>query len=401
MKRILITGGRAPVSLELVRQMAAAGNIVFVADSAPCFLASSSSFVEKSFQLPRPRQSPLEFASALKKIIIDERIDLVIPTCEEVFYLSRFAKQLRRITELFCLDLEQLRPLHNKYTFSQLAQDMGVAVPKTWLITTIDDLQSLPVPPEELVFKPVYSRFAVHTLIKPERHELKKVRPTVENPFVAQQFIEGKEFCSYAVARSGRLQAHALYEPIWRAGRSSSYYFAGAKREAIEIFTANFIKATNYTGQVAFDFIEAKNGKIYVLECNPRATSGMHLFLQQDNLAQAFTEECSEVIYPSAAEPRMLSTIMAVIGPLQALQTNRFGQFSKDFFRAKDAVWNRKDPYPSFYGLIGLCAFLYLALKEGLTPMAASTFDIEWDGEEIAAHSADSAMSSGCHFVDV
>ncbi|MDR3617121.1 MAG: ATP-grasp domain-containing protein [Candidatus Obscuribacterales bacterium] len=384
MERILITGGRAPVSLELVRQFSTAGKKVFVADSAPCFLASGSKLIEKSFQLPRPRQSPREFADALEKIIIDERIDMVIPTCEEVFYLSRFAARLRKITDLFCLDLGQLRPLHNKWTFSVIAKGLGVEVPQTWLIRTLDDLQSISVPPEELVFKPVYSRFAVHTLIKPKSNQLGKINPTEENPWVAQKFIEGNEFCSYAVACNGKLTAHALYEPLWRAGRSSSYYFAATERKSIELFTSNFVKETNYTGQVAFDFIEDKDGKIYVLECNPRATSGMHLFLPQDNLTKAFAPGCENVIHPSAAEPRMLSTIMAILGPAQALQTGRYKQYLKDFARAKDAVWNSKDPYPSLYGLVGLSAFLCLAVKEGLNPMAASTFDIEWDGEEIA-----------------
>ena len=73
MERILITGGRAPVSLELVRQMSYAGKKVFVADSAPCYLTSSSRLIEKSFQLPRPRQSPLEFVDALERIIINEK----------------------------------------------------------------------------------------------------------------------------------------------------------------------------------------------------------------------------------------------------------------------------------------------------------------------------------------
>jgi predicted ATP-grasp superfamily ATP-dependent carboligase len=388
MERILITGGRAPVSLELVRQFAAAGKKVFVADSAPCFLAGGSKLIEKSFQLPRPRQLPREFADALEKIIVDEKIDMVIPTCEEVFYLSRFAARLRKVTDLFCLDLEQLRPLHNKWTFSAIAQGLGVEVPQTWLIRSRDDLKLIPLSTAELVFKPAFSRFAVHTLIKPKAEQLGKINPTEENPWVAQKFIEGKEFCSYAIARNGRLTAHALYEPVWRAGRSSSYYFVATRREAIEVFTRNFVEKTNYTGQVAFDFIESEDGKIYVLECNPRATSGMHLFLPQDNLAQAFMKVSENVIYPSAIEPRMLSTIMALIGPVQAVKTGKFDQFCKDFSRAKDAVWNSKDPFPSLYGLVGLSAFLCLAVKEGLSPMAASTFDIEWDGEEIAPDDA-------------
>ena len=269
-----------------------------------------------------------------------------------------------------------------------MAQDMGVEVPQTWLVRSHDDLDKIPLPPEQLVFKPAYSRFAVHTLIKPSANDLKKIKIVEKNPFVAQEFIKGKEFCSYAVARNGQLTAHALYEPVWRAGRSSSYYFAPIERKAIELFTRNFVSKTNYTGQIAFDFIEADDGKIYVLECNPRATSGMHLFSLEDRLAQAFEKERSETICPKNLEPKMLSMIMALLGPAQALQKHTWKAFGRDFWRAKDAVWHRSDPYPSFYGLIGLGAFLLLAAREGMSPMAASTFDIEWDGEEIAPEAA-------------
>jgi len=401
MDRVLITGGRAPVALELARQLSQAGKKVFVADSAPCFLASACRTVVKAFRVPRPRQSPQLFADAIENIVTTERIDQIIPTCEEVFYLSRFAHQLRCKTELFCMDFDVLRNLHDKWIFSQQGRGYGVEVPETWLLNDLSDWRGLPLPPEQLVFKPVYSRFAVHTLVKPNANTLKNSRAGAIRQWVAQRFVSGREMCSYAVARQGQLRAHALYEPLWRAGKSSSYYFSAVQRPAIEAFTRTFVASLGYTGQIAFDFIETPDGKIYVLECNPRATSGVHLFLPQDGLAGAFdpgletgftgeTENdnaalASPVIRPSSTEPRMLASIMAVLGPFHALRAAQFGRLISDFGRAHDAVWNAKDPLPSFYSFVGLGAFLYIALREGINPIAASTHDIEWDGQEIAA----------------
>jgi hypothetical protein len=212
---------------------------------------------------------------------------------------------------------------------------------------------------------------------------------------VAQRFVSGREMCSYAIARDGKLTAHALYEPSWRAGKSSSYYFSAVNRPAIEAFTSNFVASMGYTGQIAFDFIEAVDGRIYVLECNPRATSGVHLFVPQDGLAAAFDpidpnlrfngqSNAPTVVHPSSKEPRMLASIMAVLGPIQALRGAQFGRLISDFSRARDAVWNAKDPFPSFYSFVGIGAFLCIALREGINPLAASTHDIEWDGQEIA-----------------
>jgi hypothetical protein len=407
MDRILITGGRAPVALELARQLSQAGKKVFVADSAPCFLTSACRSVVKAFRVPRPRQSPQLFADAIESIVDSERIEQIIPTCEEVFYLSRFAHQLRCKTELFCMDFEALKQLHDKWSFSQQARGYGIEVPETWLLDDLHSFNELPLPPDELVFKPVYSRFAVHTLIKPSKTLLNKFQASANRPWVAQRFVSGREMCSYAVARDGKLTAHALYEPLWRAGKSSSYYFSAVSRPAIEAFSSNFVAAKGYTGQIAFDFIEAADGKIYVLECNPRATSGVHLFVPQDGLAAAFepfsksacvgesampggasprsagVPPASAVVRPSSAQPRMLASIMAVLGPLQALRGAQFGRLISDFSRARDAVWNAGDPFPSFYSFVGIGAFLCIALREGINPIAASTHDIEWDGQEI------------------
>lgn len=38
------------------------------------------------------------------------------------------------------------------------------------------------------------------------------------------------------------------------------------------------METENLSGMFGFDFIEEANGTTYVIECNPRATSGIHLF---------------------------------------------------------------------------------------------------------------------------
>ena len=93
MNRVLITGGRAPVALDLARHFAAAGAEVFVADSAPCFLARASKAVRRGFRVPPPRQAPQAFAKAIGSIVRREKIELIVPTCEEVFFVARHAER--------------------------------------------------------------------------------------------------------------------------------------------------------------------------------------------------------------------------------------------------------------------------------------------------------------------
>ncbi|MDP3072747.1 MAG: hypothetical protein Q8N18_20800 [Opitutaceae bacterium] len=383
MKRVLITGGRAPVAVDLARSFAAAGSHVVVADSAPFFLARATRAAAKAVRVPPPRQEPRAFARAIRETVARERIDLIVPTCEEVFYLGRHAADLRGVAELFCPDFELLAQLHDKGRFMAVARGLGAGVPETWRVGSPAELAAIAVRPEELVFKPAFSRFAVHTLVRPTSAALRAIAPTAARPWVAQRFVAGRELCSYAVVRGGRLTAHALYAPAWRAGRGSGFYFEPVRRPAIEEFTARLAAKLNYTGQIAFDFIEAPDGGVHVIECNPRATSGLHLFAGGAALAAAFDGSTADVVRPSCDRPSMLGAAMATIGAWQAIRSREFGRWVKDGRRAREVLWTWRDPAPAFFVFAGLAATLALAARRGVTPQAASTRDIEWDGEEI------------------
>ncbi len=383
MNRVLITGGRAPVALDLARHFAAAGMEVFVADSAAYFLARASRAVSRSLRVPPPRQEPQAFAEAIGVIVRREKIELIVPTCEEVFFVARHAERLRGEADLFCAEFSLLAELHDKWRFTRLAQDLGIGVPETWRLASPAHLRALPVPSEELVFKPVFSRFAMHTLVQPKAAEVAALAPRVERPWVAQRFVAGRELCSYSIARDGRLCAHALYVPLWRAGRGSGYYFSPQRVPAIEAFVARFVAKTRYTGQIAFDFIESPDGGMHVLECNPRATSGLHLFALKDGLARAFAHEPGEILRPANDRPGMLGTAMLTIGVVDALRHGKFRALAADWHAARDVLWSRSDPWPAFYVFAGLGATLATAALRGITPQAASTRDLEWDGEDI------------------
>jgi hypothetical protein len=386
MSRILLTGGRAPVALELARLFAAAGDTVFVADSARYFLARSSRVIADAYQVPPPRYAPRAFAEAIASIVTRERITRVVPTCEEVFYLAAFADRLRPLTELFCPSLDVLRSLHDKWIFSELAGSLGFDVPETWHLESASDLNNLPVAPSELVFKPAFSRFAVQTLVQPARVQLARLNPTPDHPWVAQRFIAGRELCTYSVACAGNLTAHLTYAPTWRAGRGSSFYFSPVECPAIEALVAGVAARLHYTGQLVFDCIQRPDQTISVLECNPRATSGVHLFAAADGLRAAFDgilSRGSNVIHPRSPQPSMLASAMVLVGLRRAVRTGNLRQFVADFRRARDVIWSPTDPAPAAYVFAGLVDYLRVARRHHISPMAASTLDIEWDGQPI------------------
>jgi len=131
MSRVALTGGRAPATLELARLLARAGHTVVVAESVRWPLTRGARAVARSVRVPPPRHDPAGFAEALADLMVRERIDLLVPTCEEVFYVARARDRLAQLGQVLAAPLAQLHPLHSKWQFAQRAAAHGLAVPET------------------------------------------------------------------------------------------------------------------------------------------------------------------------------------------------------------------------------------------------------------------------------
>ena len=113
--------------------------------------------------VPAPRQDKDAFIVALKNIIEENKIDLLIPTCEEVFHVAMRREEFPGT--VFTEFIAKLDLLHNKWEFVLTAADHGLSMPETMLVKTMDGLFHAYTNWKELVFKPIYSRFATRTQI--------------------------------------------------------------------------------------------------------------------------------------------------------------------------------------------------------------------------------------------
>ena len=270
---VLVTGSRAPASMDIMRSLIGQGYQVYSVDSMNFPFGRFVKGLKKHFTIPKPNRNLHYFLDAIKDIVIDYKIDLLIPTCEEVFFISKGYEELSKYTRLLCEPFEQLNPLHNKYTFNQLALDYGLDAPETWLLTTQEDKEKIPKN-EAIVIKPVYSRFGSHVIIKPTQEKIDELPLSV--PYIAQRFVAGKEYCAYAIAHKGEVLIHSCYHPKYTAGPAAGIYFEPADIKSITDFIKVFCQKYQFSGQIAFDFI-LEEGKAFVLESNPRITSGFHL----------------------------------------------------------------------------------------------------------------------------
>lgn len=380
--RVLILGARAPACLEWARAFQQAGWGVSVADSLAHPLSRFSRAADHFVRLPEPRRDPAAWIEALAEVVRQQAIDLLLPTCEEVFYLAHGLERLRPLCRVFTSAFDVLHRLHHKGDFAALTQGWAVAAPPTQVLHDAAALQARAAEHDSLVFKPAYSRFASHTLVRPGRAQLAKVKPSAQAPWVAQQFVPGQEHCSFSVLVDGQLRAHSSYQPRYRVGRGSGIYFHSGAPAPIRAFVEQFGQATGYTGQVGFDFIEDRQGRFHVLECNPRATSGVHLFDDQRvQLVAALGIEAAPLLQ-ATLEPRMIALAMLLLAAPQRLFK---GEFWHDYRHARDVIVQDGDRGPLTAQVLSLAEIIGRALSRRCGLLAASTADIEWNGQPLGA----------------
>ena len=377
--RALILGGRAPVALDHARRFHHRGWQVHVADSIPCRLTGWSSSVTQTHAIAPPRYYPRGFVEDLRRIVTGQRIDLLLPTCEEAVYLSRHRPALPRELLVAVDDFATVASLHSKWQFAGLAAACGMPVPATARLRTLDQAREW-ASGRGMVLKPEYSRFGVHVRLYPEGIPAAAPELPALGDWVVQEFLTGQELCSYAIAYRGRLLAHAVYRPAYRLRRSSSYYFEPVERPAIREAVDALVRSTRYSGQLSFDWIEGTDGIARVLECNPRATSGLHLFSPDADLPAALVGE-GPLREPINARPRMIAALMSSAGLASAAAKGSLPQWQRDWKRADDVVSVPGDRLPLGGALADLGAYAALALRQQCNLREAATRDIEWDGE--------------------
>ena len=381
MPSLLLTGGRAPAALELARVFHRAGHTVFLAESVPWPLARPSRAVRRTFRVPAPNQDPAGFVRALLAVIRAERIDLLVPTCEELFFVAQGRAALAAACQVLAEPLETLRPLHDKWLFAQRAQAHGLLVPETRRVQSAAELRAALREPGEWVLKPAYSRFAARTLLPPHRaRALAQVAPTPGAPWVVQRLVRGRQVCTYSLAHHGRLLAHTAYPAAFTAGQGAAIVFEHIDHPAARAWVERFVSAEAFSGQIAFDFIETEAGALYALECNPRATSGVHLLARHADFAAAFFTPPAATLTPPPGRPAMLAAAMWLYALPAVRSWPQLRAWAQTMLTARDVIFDWRDPLPALLQGLGVAHFLAWSRRHHISALEASTYDIEWNG---------------------
>ncbi|MEJ6402135.1 ATP-grasp domain-containing protein [Yoonia sp. 2307UL14-13] len=356
----------------MARLLSAAGCHVVMADSLRHALGFASGVHQGTVRLPPFNADPPVLAHVMQAVIDDHAITHVLPTCEEVIYLARLWEVHRMNATLIAPDAATLLSAHNKYQFIEMARAAGVAVPRTWLMQSGDDPDEPNLPSTALVYKPVWSRFGERVLIRPRRITF---RPSTQSPWVAQEYLHGDLCCAYAVADAGKISACAIYHPLYPAGQGGGTAFAPLDAPDIADAVAAFAAYHRWTGQLSFDVIRTETGPFFI-ECNPRATSGLHLFENGVSFADALFGQGQAM--PVTVGLYGVRLAMALYG----VRWGRLRALWHDLRRAQDVIAWQGDRVSASRQLRAFAEIAGIAVRHRISLQTASTYDIAWNGSE-------------------
>lgn len=387
MKKILISNGRSPITLDFIRNLHHDGHEIYVTETSNYHLSKFSNCVKKCFVVPSPRFDDQGHLKKLIEIIETHKIDYFIPAWEDVFLISKHLKQFPPSCFVLASKYQTLHKLHHKALFIELLESLNIKTPKTILIESVGDLQKIDL--EKYALKACYSRASqsVYKVKKGESPPL--IHPSHQCPWIAQEWLEGKNFCTFSLCHKGKVHAHATYpvdfliEEKGKLNATVGSYcltFQAVDHEKILLWVKNFVKKITYTGQIAFDFIELENGDLYAIECNPRITSGVTLFSKKSNLSSALFGKNKELIKADPKVQKQITPGMLLYGWRSAISCKKLPLFFLRLFLFKDLVFLVKDPLPFFaQGFLWIKHLVDISrYKKRL--QGAFTHDLDFDG---------------------
>jgi glutathione synthase/RimK-type ligase-like ATP-grasp enzyme len=373
---VLVTSGRFPAATPLVRALHEAGARVDVADSFSLSPALHSNRADRTHLVAPPASQPLRFVDDVAGIVRDRGIDLVVPSFEEAYFLARYADRVP--APIFTSPFATVAELHDKSRFVALCERIGFPVPATTVVRSGAELADAVAAAGDFVARPAFSRGGMEYLTNhgPRAGESRAedCRPTADNPWLVQEYVDGDDACSFSVVRDGEVVLHCPYEPTIAADGGWSIRFT-----TIEDFGAldrvrRVARETGYTGCIGLDYRRSPDGLV-MIEANPRASAGA-FFAPGAWLAEAIMGSSRELRVVPAGVSRQYDAYL--LDP--HIPSGSPASILRALLTTPDAFFAPGDVMPALCFLVGRRHWSRLARREHLSVGRAFVDDMSWNG---------------------
>lgn len=375
MTTVLLTLGRLPKALEVARALQAAGARVLVAEPFAKHLSGVSRAVTESFVVTAPAIDRQRYLADLRELVIARKIDLVVPISEEIVHVSALHGSLPAHCRLVSMSQRDIIAVHDKGRFVETCTAAGISAPESF---ASDHPQAAALAAgHDYVLKPVSSCSGRGVRFLKAGDAI----PAVAERSIVQRFVSGDLVSSFSIARRGEVLLTVLYRGAVMQGTVAVCFERIDVPAAVEAWIRRFVAHTGFDGFVSFDLMIDAAGEVHGIECNPRATSGIH-FVEPSGLAAALLDP--DTAPPPCLRPgRFAQQFYPCLTETQkSMFTARFRRNLHCLLNAREVTWSGVDPWP-FIGMpYTAWNIIALASKKRMTFGEVAMLDFAWSADE-------------------
>ncbi|KAF6844483.1 catechol o-methyltransferase [Colletotrichum musicola] len=421
-RTILVTGVGMTKGLVLARLFHKAGHRVVGADFSPRACGSRSRALAAYHVLQRPgRRGADPYLDSILKVINRENVHLWV-SCSGVGSavedgVVKEVVEARTRCKAVQFDVARTRTLHEKDRFIDHTQAIGLRIPESYLVTSRNemlaalenaaglscndgrdskstspdskggettkqkrfiaksvgvndrvrgDMTLLPLPAEKQTYDFVY--------------RLEWLGMSDKEPWLLQEFIQGREFCTHSLVVRGEVRAFVAC----RSAELLMHYVALPADSPLTVAMLDFTRTQaasfgeDFTGHLSFDFMVSdadvvlakisrpENLTLYPIECNPRAHTAVALFGDTPELVGQYLAVLdgaagTGVVTPEAPEKYywvghdlvtlfLLPTLRLLLFRISiAKYVSSLSKFAEHVLFWKDGTFEVWDPLPAWW----------------------------------------------------
>ena len=288
MSKVLVTDGRAPAALAIVRSLGKRGIEVHCGEEFEYNISSFSTHSEESVLYPSPDDEPEQFVAQLIEIVREREYDMIYPVRDSTTLLvAEHQAELSRWTDVYLAAHDTIAALDDKAETIKLAQRAGIPVPETYF-------------PEEQPLTQIKCEIEYPVLIRARQSSGSRGIEHVESPAafddayrrveteygtpMIQEYIDKTGYSTACVLLDGDQTevASFSYERQKEYPRSGGPTVVGVSTDDAEAksHARTLLQEASWKGAAEVEFILDETGSPRLLEVNPRFWTPLQLAIR-------------------------------------------------------------------------------------------------------------------------
>lgn len=291
--KTLLTDAHYDYTVAIIRYLAKKGIDVYTIGDSRKNLASLSIYCKNNFVGPN-----LADENAYAQFIIDlvkkNHFDLLIPiSYKATKIISQNRKKIEKYTNLVIADSEKLENAFNKYRTLNIAEELGIPIPETFLIKTLDDLNMIaPKLRYPVVIKPSIEIGGGGCRYPKTQHELlsyynelyEKYNLNISSAPMIQEYVNGDSYtygfaALYQEGKCKNIFMHREIRSIPVTGGTGVYLESIYDNKLIEYGT-KLLDSLSWHGVALVEFKKNAIGEYVLMEINAKIWASIEVALK-------------------------------------------------------------------------------------------------------------------------